>query len=99
MSPVSGWADIGINFLVGEDGNTYEGSGWDRVGEQTGIYSSVSISVSLIGSFMTQNPNAAALSVTQQLIACGIGLVCRLQIIGLVCRLQIIGLVCRLQII
>lgn len=29
-----GWADIGYNFLVGEDGLAYEGRGWDRLGRE-----------------------------------------------------------------
>ncbi|XP_052217514.1 peptidoglycan-recognition protein SC2-like [Dreissena polymorpha] len=27
-----GWYDIGYNFLVGEDGNVYEGRGWKYIG-------------------------------------------------------------------
>jgi N-acetylmuramoyl-L-alanine amidase len=70
----NGWADIGYNFLVGEDGNAYEGRGWDRVGAHSPNYNSVALGVSVIGSYMTRNPNSAALTVTQQLISCGISL-------------------------
>ena len=28
----NGWSDIGYSFLVGEDGNIYEGRGWSKVG-------------------------------------------------------------------
>jgi hypothetical protein len=34
------WGDIGYNFLVGEDGNVYEGRGWTQVGAQTLNYNS-----------------------------------------------------------
>jgi len=70
----NGWADIGYNFLVGEDGNAYEGRGWDRVGAHSPNYNSVAYGVSVIGSYTSRNPNAAALSVTQQMISCGISL-------------------------
>jgi N-acetylmuramoyl-L-alanine amidase len=70
----NGWADIGYNFLVGEDGNAYEGRGWDRVGAHSPNYNSVAYGVSVIGSYTSRNPNAAALAVTQQLISCGISL-------------------------
>jgi peptidoglycan recognition protein len=29
---IQGWSDIGYNFIVGEDGNVYEGRGWTKVG-------------------------------------------------------------------
>jgi N-acetylmuramoyl-L-alanine amidase len=69
-----GWADIGYNFLVGEDGNVYEGRGWDRKGAHSPLYNSQAYGVSIMGNFMHRNPNAAALKATQQLITCGISL-------------------------
>lgn len=30
-----GWSDIGYSFVIGEDGNVYEGRGWDTVGAHT----------------------------------------------------------------
>jgi N-acetylmuramoyl-L-alanine amidase len=69
---VNGWADIGYNFLVGEDGNAYEGRGWDRVGAHASDWNSVSIGMSVMGSFSSRTPNAAALNVLQQLIGCGV---------------------------
>ena len=46
-----GWSDIGYSFLVGGDGNIYEGRGWDRVGAHTSGYNSVGLAWSYIGSF------------------------------------------------
>jgi len=69
-----GWSDIGYNFLVGEDGNAYEGRGWDRVGAHSPNYNSVALGVCVIGTYTSRNPNAAALSATQQLISCGISM-------------------------
>lgn len=68
----TGWADIGYNFLVGEDGNAYEGRGWDRVGAHATNYNSVSLGISVIGSFSSKLPNDAALNVVQKLISCGV---------------------------
>ncbi|CAF1595776.1 unnamed protein product, partial [Didymodactylos carnosus] len=38
-----GWDDIGYNFVVGADGNAYEGRGWERVGAHCKGYNSRSI--------------------------------------------------------
>jgi N-acetylmuramoyl-L-alanine amidase len=45
------WPDIGYNFLVGEDGNVYEGRGWDAVGAHAVPYNSNSIGICVIGDF------------------------------------------------
>jgi N-acetylmuramoyl-L-alanine amidase len=45
-----GWNDIGYNFVVGEDGNVYEGRGWDNVGAHEPAYSK-SIGICIIGDF------------------------------------------------
>jgi N-acetylmuramoyl-L-alanine amidase len=68
----SGWSDIGYNFLVGNDGNVYEGRGWNRVGAQTYNYNSVSIGIAFIGNFNSHLPNGRALNAAKQLIACGV---------------------------
>jgi peptidoglycan recognition protein len=47
----NGWPDIGYNFLVGEDGNVYEGRGWDKVGAHAPGYNFNSIGVCFIGTF------------------------------------------------
>ncbi|ESO90942.1 hypothetical protein LOTGIDRAFT_233462 [Lottia gigantea] len=67
-----GWSDIGYSFLVGEDGNAYEGRGWDRIGAHTVGYNSKAVAICLIGSFDSVVPNAAALNTVKRLIQCGI---------------------------
>jgi N-acetylmuramoyl-L-alanine amidase len=69
-----GWADIGYNFLVGEDGNVYEGRGWDRVGAHALRYNPTGLGISMIGSFDSRLPNSAALNAVQRLISCGVSL-------------------------
>lgn len=46
-----GWQDIGYNFLVGEDGNVYEGRGWTKQGAHTKSYNSKSIGICFLGTF------------------------------------------------
>ncbi|XP_078518042.1 peptidoglycan recognition protein 1-like [Lissotriton helveticus] len=66
------WCDIGYSFLVGEDGNVYEGRGWNKVGAHAPSMNSRSIGISVMGNFMNRNPNQAALKAVQELIKCGI---------------------------
>ncbi|CAF1083165.1 unnamed protein product [Rotaria sordida] len=66
------WGDIGYNFLVGEDGNVYEGRGWNQVGAQTLNYNSKSIGISVVGDYTYRLPNDAALNAVKQLIKCGV---------------------------
>ena len=39
------WSDIGYNFIVGEDGNVYEGRGWGIRGAHAGTSSLNEISL------------------------------------------------------
>jgi len=71
-----GWADIGYSFLIGEDGRVYEGRGWNVVGAHTLGYNSVAFGFSIMGDFMQRLPNDLALTATQNIIACGVELVC-----------------------
>ncbi|KAL9695403.1 hypothetical protein quinque_014688 [Culex quinquefasciatus] len=68
----NGWADIGYNWCVGENGAAYEGRGWGRQGAHAPNHSSRSVGIGIIGNFMTVIPNMAARSATQQLIQCGV---------------------------
>ena len=49
-----------LSFLIGGDGNVYEGRGWNDLGAHTSNYNSVGYGYCFIGSFMTSNPVAAA---------------------------------------
>jgi len=71
----TGWDDIGYNFLVGEDGNVYEGRGWDTVGTHAKGYNSKSIGIAFIGHFNDRIPNNAAINAAKQLISCGVSMV------------------------
>jgi peptidoglycan recognition protein len=68
----NGWADIGYNWCVGQDGRAYEGRGWGRQGAHAPGYNNQSMGVCLIGTFTSVIPNAAARTATQSLITCGV---------------------------
>ncbi|XP_046353074.2 uncharacterized protein LOC124132936 [Haliotis rufescens] len=67
-----GWSDIGYSFVIGEDGNVYEGRGWDAVGAHTYNYNSRGLGFCVIGNFMQRLPHQAAQDVLQKIIACGV---------------------------
>ncbi|XP_029669306.1 peptidoglycan-recognition protein SC2-like [Formica exsecta] len=69
-----GWSDIGYNFLIGEDGNAYEGRGWDYVGAHAPGYNTQSIGICILGDFSDFLPNPVALNTLNALIACGVSL-------------------------
>lgn len=52
-----GWSDIGYNFLVGEDGNVYEGRGWDKQGAHSKPFNSKSIGICIIGNYTSNIKN------------------------------------------
>jgi hypothetical protein len=47
-----------FSFLIGGDGNVYEGRGWNVVGAHTGGYNTVGYGYCFIGDFMNLNPNS-----------------------------------------
>ncbi|XP_018053136.1 PREDICTED: peptidoglycan recognition protein-like isoform X2 [Atta colombica] len=67
-----GWWDIGYNFVIGEDGNVYEGRGWDYTGAHAIGYNTQSIGICIIGDFTDFLPNEAALKALNKLIAYGV---------------------------
>jgi N-acetylmuramoyl-L-alanine amidase len=66
-----GWEDIGYNFLVGGDGNIYEGRGWGKVGAHTRGMNNKAIAISFVGNYMKSTPSNKMLVVAQKLIDCG----------------------------
>ncbi|KAF5303123.1 hypothetical protein FQA39_LY10130 [Lamprigera yunnana] len=64
--------DISYNFLIGGDGNVYEGRGWHKEGAHTRKYNSKSIGIAFIGDFTRELPSDKALNATKALLACGV---------------------------
>ncbi|XP_015509215.2 peptidoglycan-recognition protein SC2 [Neodiprion lecontei] len=71
---VNTWADIGYHFVIGGDGNVYEGRGWDHVGAHCPGYNGQGIGICIIGDYTSRMPNNASLEAFQSLIDCGISL-------------------------
>eukprot|EP00095_Tigriopus_kingsejongensis_P005663 maker-scaffold209_size256900-snap-gene-1.26 protein:Tk05663 transcript:maker-scaffold209_size256900-snap-gene-1.26-mRNA-1 annotation:"peptidoglycan recognition protein" len=70
----NGWSDIGYSFLIGGDGNVYEGRGWNKVGAHTYGFNSVGYGIDFIGTFTSTNPTQAAQDAYLQLAECGVAL-------------------------
>ena len=64
-----GWADIGYNFLIGGDGNVYEGRGWNTMGAHATNWNSKSIGISFIGNYHTQKLTAAQITAAKALLS------------------------------
>ena len=67
----NGWNDIGYNFLIGDDGNAYEGRGWYTLGAHAQSYNDDAIGISMMGDFTSQMPSQAALDALDNLMGCG----------------------------
>ncbi|XP_037806815.1 peptidoglycan recognition protein-like isoform X2 [Lucilia sericata] len=67
-----GWDDIGYNFLIGCDGNVYEGRGWNVVGVHTYGYNRRSLGIGFIGSFSRSLPSQKALEACKNLLKRGV---------------------------
>uniref|UniRef100_A0A8C8SPZ3 Peptidoglycan-recognition protein n=1 Tax=Pelusios castaneus TaxID=367368 RepID=A0A8C8SPZ3_9SAUR len=64
-----GWCNIAYNFLIGEDGQVYEGRGWNTEGAHTFGYNDISLGIAFIGDFTGRSPNAAAWTALKHLLS------------------------------
>ncbi|SPP74324.1 peptidoglycan-recognition protein SC2 [Drosophila guanche] len=64
-----GWADIGYNFLIGGDGNVYEGRGWNAVGAHATNWNSKSIGISFLGNYNSDKITSAQITAAKGLLA------------------------------
>lgn len=67
-----GLIDIAYNFCIGQDGNVYEGRGWDIQGGDMSGYNAHALNLCFIGSFESSIPNFKSFIAAQELIQCGI---------------------------
>lgn len=66
------WNDIAYNFLIGNDGNVYEGRGWGVVGAHARGYNTISVGICFIGCFMRELPPAMSLTACKKIIQKGV---------------------------
>ncbi|XP_054734022.1 peptidoglycan-recognition protein SD-like [Anastrepha obliqua] len=64
--------DIAYNFLIGNDGNVYEGRGWDYIGAAIKNYNVGGLSLAFMGTFVKTTPSAQALDAAQSLLEMGV---------------------------
>ncbi|XP_078597485.1 peptidoglycan-recognition protein SC2-like isoform X1 [Branchiostoma floridae x Branchiostoma japonicum] len=68
-----GWDDIGYNFLVGGNGDVFEGRGWGVKGAQAGPdWNNRSIGICFIGDFTDKLPPKEAITAGKVLIQLGV---------------------------
>ncbi|XP_051852570.1 peptidoglycan recognition protein 3 [Antechinus flavipes] len=63
----NGWCDVAYNFLIGDDGNVYEGVGWTTRGTHTVGYNNKSLGFAFVGSKAGRSPSAASLAAAEKL--------------------------------
>ncbi|XP_072428132.1 peptidoglycan recognition protein 5 [Chiloscyllium punctatum] len=66
------WKATHQPFIIGEDGNIYEGGGWTKIGDHTFGFNKISLGISIIGNFMTTTPNSKAQTAALSLIQCSL---------------------------
>ncbi|CAI9741613.1 peptidoglycan-recognition protein SC2-like [Octopus vulgaris] len=67
-----GWEDIAYNFLIGGNGEVYEGRGWSVEGTHTIGYNSKSIGICLLGNFENEEPTTEAMESLKKMIKCSL---------------------------
>lgn len=67
-----GLGDIGYNFLIGCDGEVYEGRGFEVVGAHTHTVDKTSIGIAFIGNFMEIAPPSVSLEKCKALLKMGV---------------------------
>lgn len=55
MEELPSYKSSSSSFLIGNDGNVYEGAGWNKVGAHTLGYNRKSIGIAFIGDFSGKN--------------------------------------------
>ncbi|GJQ65846.1 putative peptidoglycan-recognition protein [Trypoxylus dichotomus] len=68
----NGRSDIGYNFLIGEDGNIYEGVGWNRAVTNIPLYDRDSLHIAVMGDYTSTLPNDKVLDAMKMLIQCAV---------------------------
>ncbi|XP_029374022.1 peptidoglycan recognition protein 5 [Echeneis naucrates] len=67
-----GFDDIGYNFLVGADGELFEGRGWGVVGAHAKGNNHDSVGIAFMGNFNNDTPSQEAIQSVKQLLQSGV---------------------------
>ena len=65
-------SEIFSSFLIGGDGNIYEGRGWNIQGAHTGGFNTVGYGVCFMGDFTDHNPTEQAIVAYNSLVECAV---------------------------
>ncbi|CAH1116247.1 unnamed protein product [Phaedon cochleariae] len=66
------WEDIGYNFLIGGDGQVYEGRGWGIHGAHVKKYNNRSLGICLLGNYQDNEPPTIQIQTLKDLIRCAV---------------------------
>ncbi|XP_071444983.1 peptidoglycan-recognition protein SC1a-like [Hetaerina americana] len=69
-----GKPDVPFNFLIGHDGNAYEGVGWNFMATFSKAYNNCSISIAYIGNYIRMNTTSQQLQAMKQILHMGVQL-------------------------
>nr|UZC46340.1 PGRP-SA(b) [Protaetia brevitarsis seulensis] len=64
--------DIGYNFMIGGDGQIYEGAGWHKQGAHARGWNSKSLGIGFIGDFQTNLPSSKQLDAGKKFLECAV---------------------------
>lgn len=64
--------DIGYNYLVGGDGNVYEGRAWQKEGQYADRYDNGTLDIAFIGTFTDSPPSDDQMTAYWRLIDVGV---------------------------
>ena len=67
------WCDVGYSFLIGNNGEIFEGMGWEKQGHHTKNFNELALAVVVTGNFMDHLPTPAVENSLKALIDCGLG--------------------------
>ncbi len=65
----NGWDDIGYSFLIGGDGQVYEGRGWNVQGAHTQNWNDIGYGIDFMGLFTDELPEQIAIDTYHQFSA------------------------------
>lgn len=80
---LSGWDDIGYNFLIGGTGQVFTGRGWNKVGAHTYGFNRNAIAFSLMGNYENNPPPQIMLDTLKEMIEYAYNNVCIIIIFSL----------------